>query len=680
MITLSPGSELSFISPGLVAGVLRATDPNDDESVILSAIDNLTLAVDTGNPGATRRIVGVETSGPAGTLTVAGMYVLDYFEGATVFRGRHYDVDADSGAVSTMSLSLTIANGGSWPTVAMTVATMLILSGDNATITVGVVRENDNYGSFDGVFADGVDSQLSGTWCDIGGAVGSTVAPIPPTPTTKILITWSEVEEADFYDLYRVYRVSGGTSVRIGDNITLTRHEDTTSADADYSYQVEAFSSRISIEITWSEVEEASFYKLYRSTVSGGMSVQIGGNITLTSYQDRPSAGADYFYQVEACNSDDECSPLSGEVSTLPAPDAPDPISVAVVSVTISLSWSAVEGADFYNLYRSTVSGGTPTLVGGDISTTTYTDSRPSADTDYFYRLQACNSGGCSELSQEASTLPAPAAPGMINMALTDSGEISLGWDPVSVATSYKLYRSENSDGPYVQIAQIGDDLSAPRYEDGDISAGTTYYYQIEACNSGGCSERSTEVSVTTAPAVPVLEVGEVGSDQISVTWEAVPGATSYNLYRLTVSGGTPTLVGGNLATLTYTDNNDISAGTPYFYQLEACNSGGCSERSTEVSATTVPEQPGMPTATAQSSTEIVVTWEEVSGATSYRIYRSDMRGGTYTRIGSDDNISELTYTDSGLTANTPYFYQLEACNSGGCSSRSPEADGMTNS
>ena len=282
-ITLSPGNELSFITPRLVSGVWRVTNNVGDVS---SGTENLTLAADTGNPGATRRIVGVET---AGAGTVAGMYVLDYFEGATVFLGRHYDVDAASGVVSSMPLSLTIAGGGPWPTD--TTETELTLSGtlggEATTVTVKVIRVDGNYGTFTGA-AD--DSELSGTWCDISGATGVAVLP-PQTPQRLSASARSEEE----------------------------------------------------IVITW-------------SAVSG-----------------------------------------------------------------------ATSAATSYKLYRSTSSGGLYSLVDGDISATTYTDSGLSAETEYFYRLEACNSGGCSERSPEVSVTtrsPRPILPPLVVLGQCREGEI----------------------------------------------------------------------------------------------------------------------------------------------------------------------------------------------------------------------------------------------------------------
>ena len=255
-ITLSPGNELSFITPRLVTGVWQY--PNDGTDIISSGTENLTIAADTGNPGATRRIVGVET---AGAGTVAGMYVLDYFEEETVFRGRHYDVDA-TGIVSSMPLSLTIAGGGSWPTD--TTPTELVLSGtlggEATAITVEVVRKDENYGSFERAVGTKV---LSGTWCDISGATGVAVLP-PQTPPQRLSASARSEEE---------------------------------------------------IVITWSAVSGATSYKLYRSTSSGGTPTQIGGDIIPTSYDDSGlSPNTAYYYRLEACNSGG-CSDLSPEVS-----------------------------------------------------------------------------------------------------------------------------------------------------------------------------------------------------------------------------------------------------------------------------------------------------------------------------------------------------------------------------
>ena len=446
------------------------------------------------------------------------------------------------------------------------------------------------------------------------------------------------------------------------------------------------------ILVTWSAVSGATSYMLYRSTSRSGGYAQIGGDITALRHLDTGrSASTEYFYQLEACNSAGCSATRSPVGSATTAPMQPSAPSASAQSESeIEVTWSMVSGATSYKLYRSPSSGGTYTQVGGDISALRYLDSGRSADTTYYYQLEACNSGGCSSRSPEVSAatpLVAPAQPPAPSASAQSDTEILVTWSAVSGATSYKLYRSTSSGGTYTQV---GGDISALRYVDTGRSASTEYFYQLEACNSAGCSAtRSPAGSATTqatpvAPAQPPAPSASAQSDtEILVTWNAVSGATSYKLYRSTSSGGTYTQVGGDISALRYVDTGR-SASTEYFYQLEACNSAGCSATRSPAGSTTTqatpvaPAQPPVPSASAQSDTEILVTWNAVSGATSYKLYRSTSSGGTYTQVGGD--ISALRYVDTGRSASTEYFYQLEACNSAGCSAtRSPAGSATTN-
>ena len=247
-ITLSPGNELSFVTPNLVTGIWR--DPDTESGTY-------TLALVAGNPGSNRRIVGVKAEETTVTMAV-GVYVLDYFagDGDGDFRGQYYD--ARTGRSS--ALLLTIADNGSWPTDANTPTTLTLsgtLDGDATAITVGVIRMDDNYGTFTG--AD--DSELSGTWCDIGGASGVAVLP-PPAPAPSV-------------------------SAR----------------------------SESGIEVTWSAVSGATSYKIYRSESDDGTYARVGGDISALRYLDGGlSANTEYFYRLEACNSSG-CSGRSPQVS-----------------------------------------------------------------------------------------------------------------------------------------------------------------------------------------------------------------------------------------------------------------------------------------------------------------------------------------------------------------------------
>ena len=344
------------------------------------------------------------------------------------------------------------------------------------------------------------------------------------------------------------------------------------------------------IEIAWNAVLGATHYKLYRSETSGGLFAPVGGEISVTRYRDSGPANTFYYYQLEAC-SGNECSGRSPAVGTAPA--MPSPMAATQSDSAISITWSAVTGATHYKLYRSETSGGSFDQIGGDITATDYVDdSGLTANTPYYYQLDACNDNGCSGRSLETSATTAPptappAAPATPDAMPQSAGEIEINWNTVARATHYKLYRSETSGGSF---DQIGGDITGVRYADSDLFADTAYYYELEACNSGGCSGRSSEVSATTYPAAPdapEIPTADTQSDsEIEIRWSEVARAMHYKLYRSTVSGGSYSQIGGDIAAISYRDSA-LSVKTAYYYQLEACNSGGCSGRSPEVAAST---------------------------------------------------------------------------------------------
>jgi hypothetical protein len=67
-----------------------------------------------------------------------------------------------------------------------------------------------------------------------------------------------------------------------------------------------------------------------------------------------------------------------------------------------------------------------------------------------------------------------------------------------------------------------------------------------------------------------------------------------------------------------------------------------------------------------------------VSGATSYALYRSATSTGTFTQITKFDSSSLPSYLNTGLAANTTYYYKVVAYNSAGASDYSSTASVTT--
>ena len=278
------------------------------------------------------------------------------------------------------------------------------------------------------------------------------------------------------------------------------------------------------------------------------------------------------------------------------------------------------------------------------------------------------NSGSNSGGNQGGS---APATPTGLTATAGDT-QTSLNWTASSGATSYHVKRSTTSGGPYTLVSSP----TATAFTDTGLTDGTKYYYVVSAANSVGESANSSEVNATPAspaPAAPTGLAATPGNAQVTLAWTASTNAASYHVKRATATGGPYTQIANPTAT-NYTDTS-VANGTKYFYVVSAVNTSGESANSTEASATPtavvqIPPVPTGLTATAGNA-QIILAWTASTGAASYRVKRATTSGGPYTQIA---NPTATTYTDTGLTNGTPYYYVVSAVNSAGESANSSQA------
>lgn len=187
--------------------------------------------------------------------------------------------------------------------------------------------------------------------------------------------------------------------------------------------------------------------------------------------------------------------------------------------------------------------------------------------------LVACGGGGGGGSSSPPPVTP-PGAPGGMTIQAGDN-EVSISWSAVSGATSYRIYRSTSAGQ---QGSRVGTS-STTSYVDSTAANGTTYHYLVTAVNSGGegpPSSQSAGVTPTapvTLPAAPGGISATRTAQQVTVTWTAVAGATTYNVYRSTTAGTQGSLLGSS-STASLADTT-APAGTIYYYQVAAVNAAG---------------------------------------------------------------------------------------------------------
>ncbi|MGL5359600.1 MAG: fibronectin type III domain-containing protein, partial [Shewanella sp.] len=123
---------------------------------------------------------------------------------------------------------------------------------------------------------------------------------------------------------------------------------------------------------------------------------------------------------------------------------------------------------------------------------------------------------------------------------------------------------------------------------------------------------------------------------------------------------------GAAIKELNFSDQG-LSPQTRYTYQVEACNQHGCAaDKSVELSVETkqsapvLPAKPQQPTVINAGSRTNVINWQPVPGATYYQVTRDDLLIA--------DNLTTVSFTNTGLDINSQYEYAVLACNEHGCS------------
>jgi fibronectin type 3 domain-containing protein len=188
-----------------------------------------------------------------------------------------------------------------------------------------------------------------------------------------------------------------------------------------------------------------------------------------------------------------------------------------------------------------------------------------------------------------------------------------------------------------------------------------------------GCGGYGGGNGGATVPPVPTGLTATAGNAQVALTWNASSGAASYYVKRSTTSGSGYAQI-ATPAAANYTDTG-LTNGTKYYYVISAYNSAGQSSNSPEVSVTPMapagpPAAPANLQATAGNA-QVMLTWSASASGTSYNVKRSTTSGGPYAILSSP---TVTSFTDTGLTNGTTYYYVVSALNSAGESGNSAQA------
>ena len=232
------------------------------------------------------------------------------------------------------------------------------------------------------------------------------------------------------------------------------------------------------------------------------------------------------------------------------------------------IKWTAVAGASQYEVYRSGSKDGTYTLL-GTTTATNYTDSKANAGYTYYYKVKAISevkSAANSSLSAAVAITCRCARPVVKTDYWASTGKPYIKWTAVAGASKYYVYRSTSKDGTYEYIGYT----TKTNYTDSKANAGYTYYYKVQAISSvksKANSALSAAVTITCRCARPSVKI-TTSNGSPRLTWNAVAGASQYEVYRATSKNGSYTKM-FTTSNLSYT-NTSAKAGTTYYYKVKA--------------------------------------------------------------------------------------------------------------
>ncbi|MFI5251250.1 MAG: FlgD immunoglobulin-like domain containing protein [Bacteroidota bacterium] len=448
--------------------------------------------------------------------------------------------------------------------------------------------------------------------------------------------------------------------------------------------------------VNWHSVAGALSYQIQLSTTLNFSPLIINdSSITDTAQQVGPLLNDFiYYWRVRAINATQisSWSAIWFFKTVVSPPAQPQLISPANNSNAISthpwLNWMPAYGSALYHLQISKdTSFAIPVYDNAALAVDSQQVSSLMNNTAYYWRVNATNSGGTSAWSAtwKFTTIvaipPVPTLLNPLNGSINQPASINLQWSDGDNTAYYRLQVDTTSA------------FSAPRDFNGILSQsfsinnldlGKTYYWRVAAINPGGTSPWSIVWSFTTEiensnapPPVPILIDPVNGSADLSLNiilhW--VDGDTN-SVYRLQVamdSAFTLPLLDSTGIILRSAQLNNLTAGTKYYWRLNATNGGGSSTWSmiwyfsTKLIPPAVPVLLNPPSGAPSESTTVSLIWSASTNAATYTLQVASDAGFNIL-IYSDSTITTTTKIIQSLAYNATYYWRVNAKNAAGYS------------
>lgn len=365
-------------------------------------------------------------------------------------------------------------------------------------------------------------------------------------------------------------------------------------------------------------------------------------------------------------------------------------VATIISSKQVNLTWTDNSRRELvFEIERSTTSetAGFSKLSEVNANVTSYTDGNPPANTYSYYRIRAkVTTTTFSGYSNVVYAFP-PVTPTISKIEVKGTNWIAITFKVQGGKENGNviIQRRQGQAGAWSTIGTFDSNLTF--YDDKTVPTDNTEYcYRVSW--SGAQTEFSNILCATTIASPPNPPTGlsavAVSSSQINLNWtDASNNESGFEIFRSTDNSNFTKIadVGANVTTYS---NTGLNASTRYYYYVGSQRGGtpsrtksNISDATTQAAVPSVPSAPSNLSAVAFGSNQINLTWSDnADNETGFELERSTdgVSFGKIADLGTNSN----SFSNTGLSASTRYWYRVRAKNSGGDSGYSNVADATT--
>jgi M6 family metalloprotease-like protein len=440
------------------------------------------------------------------------------------------------------------------------------------------------------------------------------------------------------------------------------------------------------VHLTWRDTSDnESGFAIERKKGDGSFReiARVDANAT-ASDDTTAAANSSYTYRVRGFNAGGSSGYSNEASATTPraVPAAPAALTAEPVSdVEIALTWNdnsyGADAEDGFKIERRKGNSSFAEINTVAANTTGYSDPGLEPSTQYTYRVRAYNTTGDSGYSNEAASatksgLPDP--PTGLTAAVVSRGRIDHSWtDRSDNETGFELQKSANGGSTWTALVKTAADVTG--YGATGLTPNTTYWFRVRAFNARGNSAWNGPVTATTLPNPPAapsdLVLKPISVSEIDLSWaDRSDNEQGFKVERKQADGSFAEL-GTVGADVTSFADRGLKSNTAYTYRVRAYNTGGSSDYTPPVTASTLPDLPAQPTdlaVQAASQSQLDVTWRDrSSNETGFELQEST-DGGTGWHTLTTTGPSVTLYAHKDLAANSTHTYRVRAVNADGAS------------